>query len=96
MNLPLSGDPVPADHCTTNEAARLAGCSLCSVYRWVRTGRVRGWRRVGRLVVSRSEVMGLFRQVEAGRRLPTTPIVSERRRERRRKEVSDRLDELGL
>ena len=65
---------LPDDLVDLKAAARLAKCNLATCYRWVLKGRLRAWRRVGRLYVSRAEVLGLFAPVETrapAERLPT-------------------------
>lgn len=47
---------LPADAVTTGVAARAVGVSTQTVGRWVRHGRVRGWERAGRYLVSLAEV----------------------------------------
>jgi excisionase family DNA binding protein len=50
----------PEDLITTKEARRLMKTSLCTIYRWVLSGKLRGWKRVGRVMVSRSELLALL------------------------------------
>jgi excisionase family DNA binding protein len=84
--LPLTGgseamqfqsSPLPEDYITRNQAAKLAGgCHPSTVYRWVRAGRLRGWRVEGKLFVSRAEVLAIIRPVN----VPLTPEAQARLR----------------
>lgn len=57
--------PIPSDLVSPQTAATLLGVHLATVYRLIRSGRLRAWRRVGgRLRVSRAEVLGLLVPVE--------------------------------
>lgn len=59
QNLPT----LPDDLITSTVAAKLALCQVVAVHRWVQAGRIRGWKRAGRLFVSEAEVRGLFKPV---------------------------------
>jgi len=52
---------IPDDLVSLKEATRLAKCHLATLYRWREQGVLRAWRRVGRLYVSRRELLGLFK-----------------------------------
>lgn len=81
---------IPEDLVTMTEAARLARCSLNSLYRWLLQGKLSSWKRCGRRFVSRAELLGLF---EEDRREP--PAAPERRR-RRDRETQEVLRRHGL
>lgn len=57
-----SARELPEDLVSIVEAARLVVCSPGCVRRWALSGRVRCWKRCGRLFVSRAEVLGLFKE----------------------------------
>lgn len=60
---------IPADLITCLAAAGLLGVHVATVYRLIKAGKLRAWRRVGgRLRVSRSEVQGLLVPVEVHER----------------------------
>lgn len=94
MNLPISEDRLPDDLISTNEAARLARCSLVSVYRWIRLRKVRAWKRVGRLLVSRADVLVLFEQRASIERWENQ--VSPRRRQSDKEQARRDLERMGL
>lgn len=84
---------LPTDLIGLGQAARVACASRVAVWGWVKAGRLRSWRRVGRIFVSRAEVEGLFtEQVPAerwkGRRTPT-------KRQRDLKRVEEELAARG-
>jgi len=64
MSTTAQTDVIPDDLITMSAAAKLAGAHLATVHRWRLTGRLRAWKRVGRYLVSRAELLGLFRPVE--------------------------------
>jgi len=64
----------PDDLISFAEGARLAGnCHRSTVLRWVLSGRLDGWRIGGRCFVSRAALLGLWRRVRRGERVPVTP-----------------------
>ena len=82
MRLPFSHDPLPEDHISTTEAAKLAKVHPVLLCRWVRKGRLRAWKLVGRVRVSRADVLALAVPVEERPGLPARPRkLSPRRRE---------------
>lgn len=95
MNLPICDDPLPEpdDLATTSQACRLLGVSLRSVYRWIQQGQVRAWKVMGRLRLSRGELLGMARPVRSSR-LPDRPTPRRREAEKRRAEEEARR--LGL
>jgi hypothetical protein len=81
----METDDLPDDLLTLAEAARLARASPSSVYRWTRTGRLRGWVRTGGVVfVSAAEVRGLFRAVRPPRQPGQRTLDAAARREHER------------
>ncbi len=64
MNTQEPVDAVPDDLIDTKTARRLVKVDLSTLYRWLQSGKLRAWKRVGRLLVSRSEVLALLRPVE--------------------------------
>lgn len=55
---------IPNDLVDTRTAARIAGVHVSSVYRWVLSGRLRGWKRAGaRYLISRADLAGMLREV---------------------------------
>ena len=50
MNTPAA--IVPSDLIEARHAARIAKVHVSGIHRWVLKGKLRGWRRVGRLFVS--------------------------------------------
>ena len=82
--------PLPTDLISTGTAGKLAGCHKLTVWRWVKSGRLRGWQTAGgHYRVSRAEVLGLVRQIrtpkEPAPRLPTPR--QQKQREEWEKEV---------
>jgi hypothetical protein len=70
----LPDEVLPDDLLPLTQAAKLLpgdrpgrGVHVSTLYRWVYSGRLRAWLRCGRVLVSRAEVLGLNRPVEAGR-----------------------------
>jgi len=53
--------PPPDDLCTLAEAARLVpkGATAATLFRWVRSGDLNGWKVRGVWMVSRAEVLSL-------------------------------------
>jgi hypothetical protein len=75
---------LPEDLLDMKQAARLAKCHLASMYRYVFSGKLRGFKRVGRWFVSAADVKALFHRHQPA---------SERERERREaqaKELTER------
>ena len=72
---------IPDDLITTAEVVEAFVVKLETLYSWVHRGRLRAWKRMGRLYVSRSEVEELYVPVAA-----PVPIVPERERARERRE----------
>lgn len=71
---------MPDDLIDLKAAARLARCHLATAYRWALSGRLRAWKRVGRLFVSRADVLALYerREVVRPERGPTRAQTSAR------------------
>lgn len=66
-------NPVPIDLArdelmTLAEAARLLKVSPATAYRWTLKGRLRAWRREGRLVTTRAACEAMLVPVETGQR----------------------------
>lgn len=56
---------VPDDLITPKAAAKLVNVHISSVYRWVLSGKLKGYRRAGsRYLVSRADVLGMIQPVE--------------------------------
>ncbi|MFO0865008.1 MAG: helix-turn-helix domain-containing protein [Gemmataceae bacterium] len=63
----MTTEPLPNDLLGLREAAELARCNTQAIFRWIKKGKLRGWRRVGRMFVSKAEVLGLFEPMEGPR-----------------------------
>ncbi len=59
MTLPLQLT-IPDDLLDVTHAAKQARCHVATIHRWVRKGKLRGWKRCGRWFVSEAELYGLF------------------------------------
>jgi excisionase family DNA binding protein len=58
-------DAIPADLISTRVAAKLlGGCNIATVYRWVMSGRLQGWRRGQRWFVRRADVLAVWQRAE--------------------------------
>lgn len=55
----------PTDLIPAARAARILGCHLATVHRWVLSGRLPGWRRLGRWLVSEADARALLVPVDA-------------------------------
>lgn len=53
----------PDDLIGANEAAKMLGCHLSTVYRWIFAGALPAWRLAGRYKVSRQAAQGMLRRV---------------------------------
>jgi hypothetical protein len=54
---------IPVDLISTRIAAKLlGGCNISTVYRWVLSGALPGWRRRGRWFVSRADVLAVWQR----------------------------------
>ncbi len=52
---------LPTDLITPAQAATIGHVSTCSVWRWIRLGRLRAWKvGTGRLLVSQADVLSLI------------------------------------
>lgn len=76
-----TSDPIPTDLIDMRQAARLAKTHISTCHRWRLTGRLRAWRRVGRWLVSRAELLDLFRPVAPARPRPVAEGVQLTRRQ---------------
>ena len=92
-------EDLPADLIPTPKAARLVGCHICTIHRWVLRGKLRGWKRRvldrGQTLVSRAELLDLAqpKRIEP----PCLPIPLTPAEERRRRaKVDAYLDSKGL
>lgn len=96
--MPLGTDstsgPFPDDLISTTEAARLIPSGqpgrkthTSTIVRWVKQGRLRGWRRGSRLLVSQAEVYALLRPEPVEVRPEVESEIERRERERRTDEV---------
>jgi excisionase family DNA binding protein len=56
---------VPNDLIDAKAGARLVGVHVSTIYRWVLTGRLRGYRVGSRYRVSRAAVLGMVVEVRA-------------------------------
>lgn len=54
--------PPPDDLIRLTEAVRLLQCHYATVHRWIQTGKLPGWRRVGTWFVSRADCLAMFRK----------------------------------
>ena len=91
MNLPLRTEGTPNDLITTTAACHLlGGIHLRSLYRWIHHGRLRSWKVVGRVRVSRAEVLALAELRPAG-----SPRARREDRRRRSEEAMELLRKRG-
>ncbi len=51
---------LPSDLIDSIEAAKIAACDATAILRWIRAGKLAGWKRCGRWFVSRAGVGALF------------------------------------
>ena len=59
--------PPPTDLITAQKAAEILAVHVATVYRLIRSGRLRAWKRIGgRLRVSRADAQSLLLPVEVG------------------------------
>lgn len=69
--------PPPLDLISTDEAAEIAKVSTSAIYRWIVSGRIRGWKKRGgrqaRYFVSRSEVESMWEPVPTKAKYRTAP-----------------------
>ncbi len=73
-------DEIPDDLIRPSQAAKMLGCHMATVYRWVVTGKIPGWRRGGnRYLVRLADVKAMLEPVEARGRIPVTPPPQARR-----------------
>ena len=87
---------LPADLIDTKAAAQLAGgCHLTAVHRWIKAGKVRGWDRLGRLFVSRAEIVALFQPVQTASQRRATLPPTRRERTARQRRVEAAMREIG-
>ncbi len=56
-------DALPHDLIEARHASRIAQIHVSGIKRWVLKGKLRGWKRCGRLFVSRAELTALFEPV---------------------------------
>jgi excisionase family DNA binding protein len=96
----MNDDPrIPEDLITTAHAARIARLHIAGIRRWIKSGRLPGYRIGGRWWVSRAELMELWRtagQLMAERN-PGIVLPSTRREQRAQYRASmDKLRELGV
>jgi excisionase family DNA binding protein len=56
--------PSPTDLIRILDAARLIDTHPGTIRRWLRSGRLRGYRRVGRYLVSKADVLGLVQPID--------------------------------
>lgn len=61
-SIPPHGLP-PEDIIPASKAARLARIGLSGLWRWVLTGKLRGWKRGGRLFVSKADILATFQEI---------------------------------
>ncbi len=54
---------MPLDLIEAGEAASMAMVHVSGIRRWVKDGKLRGWRRAGRVFVSQSELAAMFQPV---------------------------------
>ena len=60
---------LPHDLIAPKDAARIAGCHVSTLLRWILHGRLRGYRKAGsRYLVSRADVEGVIAEVVPRRR----------------------------
>lgn len=52
-----SPDPFPADPIRLSQAAKLINCDPATVFRWIATGKIRGWQKGRMWRVSKAEVL---------------------------------------
>lgn len=55
--MPLPPLPLPTDLIEVNAAARLLGCHVSAVYRYIHSGKLPAWRIGGKLRLSRVDVV---------------------------------------
>lgn len=86
-------DTPPEDLIAPGRAARILGCHVGTIHRWIGRGWLRAWRRRGeRRMVSEAEVRSLL-EPTGPRREPLPPTRQER--ERRQAGAVERLRQLG-
>ena len=78
---------------TLRQVADLVGTHLATAYRWALSGRLRGFRRGGRIVALRSDLEAFLKPVEPRQPPPAKPArVESRQAEAARKQwVEDEL-----
>lgn len=90
-------DEIPVDDMIDSKhAARIAKCHLNSLYRWINSGLLRGWRRCGRTFVSRHELLALFEPIETQREKAVNEIPTRTEVKRMKKWTHDQLLRRGV
>ena len=77
----MSDTTFPDDLITVPAAAKLLGCHLATVRRWLFRGKLQGWRVGRRYRVSRAELLACVQRVEPR----PAPLASRRERTREEK-----------
>lgn len=77
---------LPADLITPKEAARLIRTHISTIHRWVQSGRLRGWKRGSRYLISRADVEAMLR--------PVTPLPELTREKELEKRAEKAMEEL--
>src|SRR5262249_32368420 len=76
----LRSPPVPADLIPVTLAAQQLCIHISTLYRWIETGPIPAWKRVGQLFVSQAELNDLFKPVAVA---PHPETWTERRKRER-------------
>jgi hypothetical protein len=71
---------IPDDLIDARAVARLVRAHIATVYRWLLSGRLRAWKRCGRLFASRAEALALFAPVQPRKAERLSPSRTERSR----------------
>jgi hypothetical protein len=72
---------IPDDLVDVTHAAKQAHCHVGTIHRWIRKGRLRGWKRCGRWFCSQAELLGLFtpqKDARPARLIPTARTLAAR------------------
>lgn len=84
-------DGLPPDLMDATKAARLLKVHMTTLHRWRLRGHVRAWRRFGRWVFSRAELLRVYQESPAARPLPRSRAEIDRDNRKTMRE----LEELG-
>lgn len=87
---------LPDDLIDTAHAARIARSNIRTVFRWIITGKVQGWRRCGRWFVSRADIVALFEPAAAVTARPARLVPTRREHTRRQRQAQEFLRERGI